>query len=235
MRRIISKGEKNKKTKRNQWILGILLILLMAFSTLGYALGGRGDEGGSNKIEYKGIEFIQDNSGYWNFVIQGQQFIILNNPEDISEINFLSILNLNSYSNKPLYFVGDIREGASEISRNLAERFVLRIQQACLDEDDCEGNFPIKNCSSDNIIIFKEILSNGAEANEIESNEVESNETKDNETEENETAINRTEIKKTEDNKIETMYQEENCVFIYSQYENQSKYADKLLFSLLGI
>jgi hypothetical protein len=195
MRRIISKGEKNKKTKRNQWILGGILILIMAFSTVGYALTGRGDEESNNKIEYKGIEFIQDNSGYWNFVIQGQQFIILNNPKNISEINFLSTLNLGSYSNKPLYFVGDIGQWSSEISRNLAERFVLRIQQACLDEDNCVGDFPIKNCSEDNLIIFNEILNN----------------------------------------ETETMYQEENCVFIYSQYENQSKYADKFLFSLLGI
>src|SRR4030042_5112622 len=135
MRRIISKSEKNKKTKRNQWILGGILILIMAFSTLGYALSGRGDEKSNNKVEYKGIEFIQDNSGYWNFVIQGQQFIILNNPEEIGKINFLSTLNLNSYSNKPLYFVGDMGEWASEVSRNLADRFVLRIQQACLDEE----------------------------------------------------------------------------------------------------
>jgi hypothetical protein len=216
MRRIISKSEKNKKTKRTQWILGGILILLMAFSTLGYALSGRGDEESNNKIvEYKGIEFIQDNSGYWYFVIQGQQFIILNNPENISEINFLSTLTFGAYSNKPLYFVGDLGEGSSEISRNLADRFVLRIQQACLDEEDCEGNFPIKNCSSDNIIIFKEILNNKTEDKEIEEN--------------------KTKINEIEENEIEMIYQEENCVFIYSQYENQSKYADKFLFTLLGI
>jgi hypothetical protein len=39
----------------------------------------------------------------------------------------------------------------------------------------------------------------------------------------------------TENNVTETMYQEENCVFIFARYENQSKYADKFLFKLLGI
>lgn len=174
--------------------------MIMVFSTVGYALSGRGDETNADKTEYNGIEFVRDNSGYWYFEIQDQQFIIINNPKNISEINFLNTLSINDYSNKPLYFVGDIGEGSSEIARNLADRFVLRIQQACLDEEDCEGNFPIKNCSIDNIIIFNEISDN-----------------------------------ETENNKKEIMYQEENCIFIFSEYENQSKYADRLLFSLLGI
>jgi hypothetical protein len=200
MRKIISKEEKDKKTRRNQLLIGGILILIMLFGYGAISLNNKSDTTEEDRIKYNGIDFIKDNSGYWNFAIQGQQFIIINNPENISKINFLSTLNLNYYSNKPLYFVGDIGEGSSEISRNLANRFVLRIQQACLDEKECKGNFPIKNCSSDNMIIFKEISNN-----------------------------------ETENNVTETMYQEENCVFIFSKYENQSKYADKFLFKLLGI
>jgi len=195
MRKIISREEKDKKTRRNQLILGAILILIMLFGYGAISLNSKDDTNEESRIGYNGIEFVKDNSGYWNFEVQGEQFITLNNPEEISNISFLSHLNLNYYSNKPLYFVGDIGEGSSEISRNLAERFVLRIQQACLNEEECLGNFPIKNCSSDNIIIFKEIA----------------------------------------DNETEKMYWEENCVFINSQYANQTKYADKFLFSLLGI
>jgi hypothetical protein len=195
MRKIISKEEKDKKIRRNQLIIGGILILIMIFGYGAISLNNKGDTTEEDRIKYNGIDFIKDNSGYWYFEIQGQQFIIINNPENISKINFLSTLNLNYYSNKPLYFVGDIGEGSSEISRNLIDRFVLRIQQACLYEKECKGNFPIKNCSNDNIIIFKEALNN----------------------------------------ETETMYQEENCVFIFAQYENQSKYADKFLFNLLGI
>jgi len=200
MRKIISKEEKDKKTRRNQLLIGGILILIMLFGYGAISLNNKEDTTEEDRIKYNGIDFIKDNSGYWNFAIQGQQFIIINNPENISKINFLSTLNLNYYSNKPLYFVGDIGEGSSEISRNLANRFVLRIQQACLEEKECKGNFPIKNCSSDNMIIFKEISNN-----------------------------------ETENNVTETMYQEENCVFIFSKYENQSKYADKFLLKLLGI
>jgi len=195
MRKIISKEEKDKKIRGNQLIIGGILILIMIFSTVGYALNDKGDKTEEGRVKYNGIDFIKDNSGYWNFEVQGQQFIVINNPENISTINFLSTLNLNSYSNKPLYFVGDIGEGSSEISRNLADRFVLRIQQACLDEKDCKGNFPIKNCSSDNLVVFKDVSNN----------------------------------------ETESIYQKENCVFIFAEYENQSKYADRFLLKLLGI
>lgn len=194
MRKIISLEEKDNKTKRNQLIIGGVLILIMIFSTVGYALGDKEDKE-EDKKEYNGIEFIKDSSGYWYFEIQGQQFTIINNPENISKISFLSYLTLNNYLNKPLYFIGDIGEGSSEISRNLIERFVLRVQQACLEKENCTGNFPVKNCSSDNLIVFKEVLNN----------------------------------------ETERMYQEEKCVFIFAKSENQSKYADKFLFKLLGI
>ncbi|MFA7708367.1 MAG: hypothetical protein WCX73_05440 [Candidatus Pacearchaeota archaeon] len=195
MRKLITREEKDKKTKRNQLIAGGFLILLMIFSSLGYAFSSKGEESITNKVNYNEIEFTLDNSGYWNSVIQGKEFITKHNPEEIKDILFLTNLKISSYVDKPLYFVGDLGEGSSEISRNLAERFVLRIQQACLSEKDCISNFPIKNCSSDNIIIFKEISNNGTES----------------------------------------IYQEENCVYIYAGYENQTRYADKLLFSLLNI
>lgn len=195
MEKIMTREEKDKKTRRNQLFIGGFLILIMIFSSVGYALNDKGDETTIDKTTYDGIDFIRDTSGYWNSVIQGQQFITRYNPKEINNINFLSTLRLVSYSNKPLYFVGNIGEGSSEISRNLDERIVLRIQQACLNEKDCIGNFPIKSCSIDNLIVF----------NEISNNETES------------------------------MYQKENCVFISSVYENQTKYADKFLFNLLGI
>ena len=34
---------------------------------------------------------------------------------------------------------------------------------------------------------------------------------------------------------IEKIYNEENCIFIETNYANQSRYADRFLFSILGI
>ena len=186
---------KKDNSKRNQIILGVFLIIILGFSTIGYALGGRGEKESNEKIEYNGIEFIQDNSGYWYFEIQNNEFITRYTPPETEDIIFFSSLNINDYSNKPLYFAGEIGEGSSEIGRNLINRFVLRIQEACLDEEGCIGDLPVKNCSNDNIISFEQVPENG----------------------------------------LETMYQEENCIFIFTDYMNQTRYADKFLFELLGV
>ena len=61
MRSLINRKD---DSKRNQIILGGFLIIVMVFSTLGYALSGRDEGETDNKIEYNGIEFISDNSGY---------------------------------------------------------------------------------------------------------------------------------------------------------------------------
>ncbi len=200
MRRIITKTQQNKKTKRNQLIIGLLLIGLMLFSVIGYALSGRGTEEDLEKIEYKGIEFVEDNSGYWSFNIQGQNFVTKYNPIETEEISFSSDLKVVDYSNKPLYFVGIFQEPNFEINRNL-NFLVLRVQEACLSKKDCENDLPIKNCSIDNIIVIKEL--------EIDLED--------------------------ESEEKENIYQQENCVFITASLGNQTKYADKFLFNVLGI
>lgn len=200
MRRIITKTQQNKKTKRNQLIIGLLLIGLMLFSVIGYALSGRGTEEDLKKIEHQGIEFVQDNSGYWSFNVQGQNFLTKYNPEETEKISFSSDLNIADYSNKPLYFVGIFQEPNFEINRNL-NSLVLRVQEACLSKKECENDLPVKNCSIDNIIIIKEL--------EIDLED--------------------------EGEEKENIYQQENCVFITASLGNQTKYADKFLFNVLGI
>lgn len=192
MKKIITKGEQDKITYRNQIIIGLVLILLMVFSTLGYALTGRGDNEGIKKISYKGIDFIQEDSEYWSFNMQDYGFMTRYNPTETENIFFFDYLNLQDYSNKPLYFVGT-GEPVYEISRNL-NPFVLRMQEACLNEENCSENLPLKNCS-DNVIVIREPLKN-------------------------------------ENNKI---YQENNCVFIIAELENQTMYSDVFLFRVLGL
>ena len=118
MRKIISREEKDKKAKRNQLIIGGILILLMVLSTLGYAFIGN-DEEKSDKIEYNGIEFLKGDSGYWNFNIQGINFMTTYNPEEVADITFLSYSSINNYQNQPLYLISEFNEPNVEIGRNL--------------------------------------------------------------------------------------------------------------------
>ena len=150
--------DKKDNSKRNQLILGIGLIIIMVFSTMGYALSGR-DNKNNEKINYKNIEFIKDNSGYWRFNINGNEFLTKYNPLEIQDIKFKGNLKLLDLQDKPLYFAGDSNEPFIEIARNI-EKFVLRMQNACVSEEDCEGDLPIKNCFKDNVIVIKEAEGN---------------------------------------------------------------------------
>jgi len=197
MKKLITSKERERKKRVNQLIVGIVLIGLMIFSTLGFAFSGRADEENtSDKMNYRGIDFVKQN-GYWSFNIQGYDFRTKYNPEEVSDVNFFNIMTVQDYVGKPLYFVGGAGEHVYEMEVNLLEKFVLRTSPACLDEEDCGGDFPIKNCSEDNIIIFEEV--------------------------------------DYDDEYIESVEQDENCIFITSSLANQTRYADAYLFDLLGL
>ncbi|MFA4952949.1 MAG: hypothetical protein WC584_01895 [Candidatus Pacearchaeota archaeon] len=153
MRKIISKEEFQKKKKRNQLIVGLILIGVMIFGTLGYAFEGReNEESKSNKINYNGFEFVNQND-YWTTKIGELEFIFKFNPEQVDKIegNFNS---LNKYSQKPMYIYSENEMASFEIVRNMGSD-VQRIQKACFEEKDCGENLPLKTCK-DNFIIIKE-------------------------------------------------------------------------------
>lgn len=159
MKKIISQEKKEKKTKINQTIIGLLLILLMIFSTIGFAFSFNQEENNQEKIEYNNIEFIRDSSGYWTFEADGNKFYTIYNPVEISDIKISTNKKIGDYNNKPLYFVG---EGFSELYKFLSN-YAVRIGNACLDKN-CKDDYPIKSCDNDNIIIIEEVLDvNGKE------------------------------------------------------------------------
>lgn len=155
VRKLLTKKEQQKKTQRNQILIGIILIGLMLLSTAGYALSGKESNTGTSasKINYKGIDFIQ-NSGYWQFQKDGLQYATRFNPQNTEGLKVLGFLKLEEYKSKPLYFVGENNDAIFELNRNLNDK-ALRVQKACLSGENCTDNFPVKECS-ENIIILKE-------------------------------------------------------------------------------
>jgi len=158
MRKIISKEDEGKKRRRNQFIIGGVLILVMLASSLGYAFT-REQTASNEKIIYNGFEFTKQ-SGFWSTNINSYQFFFAYNPKETPKIN--SILNsLESYVGKPLYIYSESSEAATEIYRNLfyQNQIVERVQDACLNGEKCENNAPIKTCEN-NFIIIKESVNN---------------------------------------------------------------------------
>ncbi|HLA23526.1 MAG TPA: hypothetical protein VJZ93_03270 [Candidatus Nanoarchaeia archaeon] len=156
MRKITSKHDEEKKQRRTRLVLGFFLIFIMLFSTLGYAFSYISNQATQNTqtaetINYNGFQFTNQN-GFWISSVNGNSFILRNNPNEVPEI--ISKLNgISSYKNKPLYIFSESIEAESEIRTNMAI-FSERIQNACIEGASCEGNFPIKNCN-DNLIIIK--------------------------------------------------------------------------------
>jgi len=153
MRKIVSKYKEDKKRKRNQLIVGFILIFIMFFSVLGYSLGGRDATEDSNKINYNGYEFAEQN-GFWVLNIGNFDFIFRYNPEQV-EKSYALVNPLNNYYQKPLYVSSENLEAESEIYINLRQ-VVLRMQSACLEGEECmDENRAVKTCG-DNFIIIRE-------------------------------------------------------------------------------
>lgn len=144
MRKISSKYELQKAQKRNQWVIGGVLIFLMLASTLGFAFqGGFGSgniDNGGNVITYNGFQFENIN-GFW---VLGN-FVFRYNPGQISDLE-TSLESLDSYREKPLHIYSESPQAESEIRVNLGQ-FTGGIENA-----DSEN---ARDCS-DNFIIIKE-------------------------------------------------------------------------------
>ena len=97
MRKIALKHETSKKDRMKQFIVGGILIFIMFASVLGYAFGGGGGNK-TNKIDYNGFEFVNQD-GFWSLNLGNFDFVFRYNPNEVekidSEVNYL-----NSYFDK---------------------------------------------------------------------------------------------------------------------------------------
>jgi len=161
MRKIERTEKKEKRQKINQMILGIGLIVLMIGSSIGFAVvfnGGNSNDDSSdntNSLDYNGVNFVKNQNGFWQFESLGKVFQTYSSPELTENTPLDFQLNIDDYSNKPLYYVFDNSSIAlNELQINFGE-IVLRQSKACLDQLKCsDENLIVKTCE-DNVIIIK--------------------------------------------------------------------------------
>ena len=145
-----------RRRRRNQLIMGITLMGIMVLSSIGFAFTNNfSDSTTLEKKKINGITFNLQNDR-WVSRIEGQEFNTKFKLEDLSSISIENQMKLKDFIGKPLYFVGERGDHFSEIELNIGSRFVQRIQLACISNESCEGNLPIKDCTLDNIIVYKE-------------------------------------------------------------------------------
>lgn len=158
MRKISSTKEEERKNRRNQIIIGGLLILIMGLSTIGYSTL-RNNSSETEKIVYNGIKFIREDN-LWKTKIGDYEYAFFYNPNEVEEVNVQK--RISDYQDVPLYVSYEDSNAMLEIYKNLFVNGVVeRIQEACL-EEECNDNFPIKNCT-DNFIVIKKSSINKVE------------------------------------------------------------------------
>jgi hypothetical protein len=153
IRKITSKHDEEKKRRRNQIIVGLVLVFVMLLSTLGYSFGSNTSSGSSPTINYNGYEFTYLN-GLWNLDSGGQTFNFISNPSIAYKLNF-SIKPLADYQGKTLYLYSENLGAESEIYQNM-QNVALSVPPACPEnEENCGKGIPVKTCA-DNFIIIRE-------------------------------------------------------------------------------
>ncbi len=166
MRKIKTMADVERIQRRNNIILGVIMIFLLTASSVGYSLMSA-DEERKNSVSENGFDFVRD-GGIWKLSIGGDSFGFVNLPSEVSDVDVNLSVEFGMYSGQPLYFVNP-GEGAGEVLNNFGN-YVLRYQEACLQQDEnelgnltsksnesevvCNGDLPIKDCNS-NLIIFE--------------------------------------------------------------------------------
>ncbi len=157
MKKITSKKEQEKKQKRNQLIIGVVLVAIMFFSVFGYGFAVKDEDTSLKKVEYNGYEFIRINN-LWITETENYYLSFLYSPEETPDIA-IDVNNIQRYAQEVVYIDSVNELARAEIERNINPRYnnriALRIQEACLNGTECLGDLPIKDCNN-NLIVIKE-------------------------------------------------------------------------------
>jgi len=154
MRKIENISSRERKQRRNQIIIGIVLILLMATSTIGFIISFDGaNPNQENSIIYNGFQFFKSANG-WVFETNYGTFETFNEPAITEDIEFNLDVNINDFLNKPLYYVFTEESLASRELKKTFQSISLRQTRACIEGYPCsDENAPIKTCE-DNVILI---------------------------------------------------------------------------------
>jgi hypothetical protein len=158
MKKLQTKEQRAKKEKKNQIIVGVIMVGLLVLSTAGFALmnttSGGSTSGDYPTREYNGFEFVRQNN-LWITQVNQKTIAFGNLPDEIEDVEINTQKGLSFFLNKPLYVVNG-NESTEVIRFNMLPEYVLRVNEACLEGEICENEeLPVKSCDNDVIIIFQ--------------------------------------------------------------------------------
>jgi uncharacterized membrane protein len=157
MKRIETRVDSERKKRRNQIILGVVMIFILVISTVGFALLSNSGENSVvlKESEISGVRFYFDEN-VWVGQLNNKNHAFFFLPEELEDIEINMTNRKANYINQPLYWVHSSKS-INQLQYNLFPEYILRLNGACIEGENCEDEtLPIKNCSVDNIVIFSE-------------------------------------------------------------------------------
>ena len=162
MRSIETAEKREVRDKRNRMVIGIVLIVLMVSSTIGFIFafgGGNVSNGSNNEIEpdfsYNGFDFFKVGNKI-RFQTLDWVFETSLEPKETESLDFDFPVTAQDFFNKPVYIVYDKRTSAiEELERNLYG-ISLRVSPTCLEGRECNNEGSVIKTCEDNVILISE-------------------------------------------------------------------------------
>lgn len=152
MRKLSTKEQEEKRQKRNQKIVSLVIVLLMIGSGFGIIVNSFGSQDNASRTRAEYNDFVFFKSGnYWITETQSQQLVFEHLPDETNFTLNSEINPLSSYKDRVLYIYSEDALAGSFVASNL-QNFVQRIQLACVENKICNGDYPIKDNCDDNFI-----------------------------------------------------------------------------------
>ena len=131
IRKIGTKEEAERKSKRNTLILSIVMITILVFSTAGY------------------FSMRENSSGSAD---SGKELGLSSPLESTKNVSVIMFKSLENYAGKTVYVASEYDSGLYEINSALQD-YAERIQPACYGM--CNKNLPEKDCNDTLIVISR--------------------------------------------------------------------------------
>ncbi|MDP3728175.1 MAG: hypothetical protein Q8R18_01845 [bacterium] len=139
-------------------LMGLFIISIMVFSVLYSGL----DTSGQEKVEYKGLEFVQTTQGWLAYTEDEQKILLSSNPGDLVDISFtpVSLSFLSGIQKLYLSFnpAEDVSGALYDFQQNAA--YSGAIVAACYEDGEFCTELPIKTCadvtSTIGVVLFRE-------------------------------------------------------------------------------
>jgi len=153
IKRIQTKQDRERRSKRNNWILAGVLIFVMFGSVFGVVVNSFGSGSQSESITYNGFIFLNENGAY-STQVGSSRFYFSNNPQDTDSISKeVSLFKTLSDYSGTVYISSEDYPSFVEIQGNLYP--YADVVQACKEGEPCtDETLPKKTCL-DNMILIK--------------------------------------------------------------------------------